>query len=190
MHSMSHSKEERIVRVIVSVLMICILFVSGCASMFNGTKDTLYVRSNEPDTTFFCNNREIGKGTSAIVTVPKKDLETSRLRAEKVGCREKTTPIVTQFDATTLLGILIDYGLISILVVDFGVNGATTKAKQTEYILTPECTSPSQQMIQPAVLTQPPAEAPTYEAPKAETPKAETPKPAAPKPSDEMPNMF
>jgi hypothetical protein len=45
----------------------------------------------------------------------------------------------TSFDAITLLGILIDFGLITILVIDWGITGAVTKAAQTDYALTPDC---------------------------------------------------
>ena len=140
---------------IITVIMICAVFLSGCASIFNGTKDTIYVRSNEPDTTFYANNREIGRGTNAIAIIPKKQLDSTKLRVEKAGCNEKTTPLETQFDATTLLGILIDYGIISILVIDMGINGATSRVAQNEYVLTPECAMPSQKLIQPALPAQP-----------------------------------
>jgi uncharacterized protein YceK len=140
---------------IITVIMICAVFMSGCASIFHGTKETIYVRSNEPDTTFYANNREIGKGNNAIVTIPKNKLDSTKLRAEKAGCTEKTTALETEFDATTLLGILIDYGLISILVVDLGINGATHRVAQNDYILTPECATASQKLMQQPSPAQP-----------------------------------
>ncbi len=129
---------------IISLIVVVAFFASGCASIFHGTKDTVYLRSEEPDTHFYCNNRDIGIGTSAVVSINKKDLSSTTLRAEKTGCTTKTTPIETEFDGTTLLGILIDWGLISILVVDWGANGAVTRASQNDYVLTPNC--PKQQV--------------------------------------------
>jgi hypothetical protein len=123
----------------IALVVILSFFVSSCASLFNGTKDTVYVRSEEPDTHFFANTRDIGRGTNAVTTISKKDLSNTVLRAEKVGCNTKSAPIETKFDPTTLLGILIDFGIISILLVDWAATGAVTKADQTDYILTPEC---------------------------------------------------
>lgn len=123
----------------ISLVVIVSFLFSGCAAMFNGTKEQISVRSEEADTHFFLNDKEIGKGTSAVVSIPKKKLKDSILRAEKAGCSEQTTLIETRFDAVSLLGLLIDLGLISILVVDWGATGAVTKADKTNYVLTPLC---------------------------------------------------
>jgi hypothetical protein len=123
--------------------------MSGCASMFHGTKDMIHVRSEEPDTQFYANNRDIGKGTSAVTTISKKDLGNTVLRAEKKGCNAKSSPIEKEFDAITLLGVLIDFGIITILLIDWAATGAVEKASQTDYVLTPECPKqqPQQQPI-------------------------------------------
>lgn len=125
----------------ISLVVIMALLMSGCASMFHGTKENIHVRSDEPGTVFFVNNREIGKGTSASTTIPKKRLGDATLMAKKAGCLSKSSPVETQFDGITLLGILIDLGIVSILIVDWGSTGAVTKAAQTNYILTPDCTN-------------------------------------------------
>lgn len=121
----------------VSALLISTIFLSGCASMFSGTKETIYVRSNLPNTTFFANGRELGTGTSAVATIPKKKLSETTLRAEKKGYHTVSTPVETSFDPVTLLGVLLDYGIVSIVCVDWLGTGAVTKAAQTDYILTP-----------------------------------------------------
>jgi len=122
----------------VSALLASTFFLSGCASMFSGTTETIYIRSNLPETKFYANERELGTGTSAIVTIPKKKLSKTTLRAEKKGYHSKTTPIDTSFDPVTLLGVLIDYGIFTIVCIDGLGTGAITKAAQTDYILTPE----------------------------------------------------
>lgn len=132
----------------ISLVVLISFLLTGCASIFNGTKETIYVRSDEPDTKFFVNNREIGKGTSAVTIVPKSNLSHAVLRAEKTGCNTKSSPIETSFDAVSLLGILIDWGIISILIIDWAINGAVTKAAQVDYVLTPECLQQSQQNVQ------------------------------------------
>ena len=88
---------------------------------------------------FFANNRELGRGTSAITTIPKKNLKNTVLRVEKENCHSKSSPIETSFDGITLLGILLDFGIVSILLVDWAATGAVNQAAQTDYILTPEC---------------------------------------------------
>ncbi|MBI3585445.1 MAG: hypothetical protein HY096_16035 [Nitrospinae bacterium] len=123
----------------IAVIVVISFFVSSCAAMFHGTKESIHVRSEESDTSFFVNERSIGKGTSAVTTVPKNKLKSVVLRAEKEGCNTKSSPIETEFDSITLLGVLLDLGIVSILVIDWGATGAVTKASQTDYVLTPEC---------------------------------------------------
>lgn len=120
-------------------------YLSGCAAMFSGTSDTIFIRSEEPGTRFLANERDLGTGTSTVVQLSKKDLGDTVLRAQKAGCDERVSPISTSFDPITLLGLFVDFGLISILVVDWLATGAVTKASQDQYVLTPVCaTAPSQ----------------------------------------------
>ncbi len=131
---------------IISLVVMVALISSGCASIFHGTKETISVHSDEPDTHFYCNGRDLGIGTMGMVTIDKKDLSSSVIRAEKKGCGTKTAQIATSFDGICLLGVLIDFGIITILVVDWGATGAVTKASQNDYNLTPDC--PKQQPLQ------------------------------------------
>ena len=110
---------------IVSIVVMLSFFISSCAAMFHGTKETIHVRSEEADTIFFVNNREIGKGTSGVTSLTKKELKSVVLRAEKSGCNTKSSPIETEFDSVTLLGILLDFGIVSILLIDWGATGAS-----------------------------------------------------------------
>lgn len=113
--------------------------LTGCAAIFNGTTETLYVRSEEPDTRFYLNERDLGTGTSAVTTVRKKELGRATFRTTKDGCNTQTMPVQTAFDPVTLLGVFIDFGIISIVGIDWLATGAVTKAAQTDYVLTPEC---------------------------------------------------
>lgn len=122
-----------------TILIALTFFMNSCAAMFHGTKETIHLRSEKPDTIFFAGDVEIGRGSTAVTTIPKKKLSKTTLRAEKSGCSPKTSPIETQFDAISLLGLLLDLGLISILAVDLGATGAIHEATQTDYVLTPEC---------------------------------------------------
>jgi hypothetical protein len=112
---------------------------TGCATMLSGTNEILTVRSNEQDTKFFFNQMEIGNGTSAVTNVSKRDLSGSTLKAEKPGCSFAEVPVMTQFDPLTLLGILWDWGIFSIFLIDWAATGAVTKATVKNYITTPGC---------------------------------------------------
>ena len=83
-------------------------------------------------------NEEIGTDNTSV-TISKKKLKKVEFYAKKDGCQTRSTGIETKFDATSLLGILIDFGLITILVVDWGINGAVTEAERTNYVLNPVC---------------------------------------------------
>lgn len=61
------------------------------------------------------------------------------ITARKEGCEAVTVPVSKSFDATTLLGILIDFGIISILVVDGAGTGAWKKFDQTSFVVDPRC---------------------------------------------------
>ncbi len=115
-----------------------ILVNAGCASMFSGTTQNLLVKSDQKGTKLYLNNDEIGTDT-ATVQISKKNLKNSVLIAKKAGCTDAQTTIPTKFDATSLLGILIDFGLITVLVVDWGVTGAVNEAERTSFILNPTC---------------------------------------------------
>lgn len=119
-------------------IFITITFLSGCASMFHGSTDKIAVQTSDPDAEIFVDNRPVGKG-SAIFSHRKKDLGSTIISVRKEGCQPSQTYITGSFDATTLLGLFIDGGLISILMVDGLATGAWVKADQTNYYLNPVC---------------------------------------------------
>lgn len=121
---------------ILSAGALSVLLLGGCAAMFNGTTDSIQVRSDVPGTTIYANDERIG-GQSAAFKANKKD--DYFIRVEKPGCEPKTVAVEKTFDATSLLGLLIDGGVISILAVDWGATGAVNKAKQTHYTINPIC---------------------------------------------------
>lgn len=121
-------------------LMLCtLIFMTSCASIINGTQDRLNFRSDVTGTKFYLNDTELIGTDTASIKISKKDLSDTVIYAKKDGCTTSMQTIDTRFDATTLLGILIDFGLISILVVDLAINGATSKADRTNYVLSPRC---------------------------------------------------
>ncbi|NOY73693.1 MAG: hypothetical protein GXP14_15230 [Gammaproteobacteria bacterium] len=112
------------------------VLLSGCASMFNGTSQELHVRSNDDNVKFYVNEAYIGKG-SAVTTLKKKN--EYMITAKKEGCDLVTRPITKSFDGTTLLGLFIDLGIFSILLIDGAATGAWQSFDQTNYIIDPIC---------------------------------------------------
>jgi len=108
--------------------------LTGCASVIKGSSDTVTVNSLEKGTTIYVNGAARGVDT-ASVSVKKGKPHT--LRVEKEGCQPVTGETTESFDPTSLLGILIDFGLISI-PIDL-MSGAAWKVEPTTYTLTPIC---------------------------------------------------
>jgi len=122
---------------ITTMILLFTFALSGCASIINGSTQQISVNSNDRDAEIYANNMHIGTG-SAVTSFKKK--EEYVITARKEGCNDATMVASKSFDATTLLGILIDLGLISILLVDGAINGAWNKFDQTHYTLSPSCT--------------------------------------------------
>ena len=104
--------------------------------MFSGSKDTITIRSNDDNAKIYLNEGYLGK-SSAVAVINKKDDYV--IRVSKKGCSDKIIPVTRSLDGTTLLGLFIDFGLITILVVDGLATRAWHKADQTSYVIDPEC---------------------------------------------------
>jgi hypothetical protein len=117
-------------------LLTVITLLSGCASMFNGESQQVAIRSNQPDVDLYVNEAFIGRG-NGITTFKKKDEYV--ITARKEGCMPVSIPASKSFDATTLLGVFIDFGIISILAIDGAGTGAWRKFDQTSYVIDPQC---------------------------------------------------
>lgn len=120
----------------VSALVAWISFTSGCATIFNGSTQTMNIRSNDEQARLYVNDEYMGKGHATYTFKKKGDYV---IKAEKAGCRTNSLAPQKSFDPTTLLGILIDWGLISILVVDGAATGSWQKFTQTSYVIDPDC---------------------------------------------------
>ncbi len=110
--------------------------MTGCATMFHGSTQQIAIRSNVPGTELFANEAYIGKDNGVTVFQKNKNYV---LTARKAGCTDNSLPASKSFDATTLLGVFIDWGLISILMVDGAGTGAWNQFDQTSYVLDPHC---------------------------------------------------
>jgi len=121
--------------VLISVISISII-TTGCAAMFNGTTQVINIRSNNDDAKIFVNEQYMGKKSTVYTFKKNKNYV---IRAEKEGCKDNVIIPEKTFDPTTLLGILIDWGIISILVVDGAATGAWQEFDQTSYVIDPQC---------------------------------------------------
>lgn len=125
-------------RLLGSGLIFLTLSISGCAAMFHGTSEQVSINSNDPATELYVNGAYVGRG-HAITSFKKRDNYV--ISARKSGCTEHFQPVNKSFDAITLLGFFVDWGLVSILVVDGAATGAWQHFDQTSYIINPNCSA-------------------------------------------------
>ncbi len=117
-------------------IVVAMLSTSGCAALFNGTSTMLHVRSEVEGAKIYFDDEYMGV-QDVVVKVSKKD--TPIFRAKKDGCTDGVSPAERRFDAVTLLGLFIDFGIVSILVVDWAATGAVRDFARTTYIVNPHC---------------------------------------------------
>jgi hypothetical protein len=106
----------RLIKTALSLLIF--LNVTGCASMFSGSQQTLVVKTTE-GAEIYIDGRYVG--TSLIKREVARDMS-HEIRVEKDGC-ENSFRTQSKFNKTSLLGVLVDAGLISI-PIDFATGAA------------------------------------------------------------------
>ena len=116
------------------IILPAMLMASGCASMIKGSSDNITVNSLEKGTVLYVDGAARGMD-NAMINVKKG--KPHHIRAEKEGCQPVSTETGESFDATSLLGLLIDAGIITI-TTDL-ISGAAWKIEPTTYTLTPIC---------------------------------------------------
>lgn len=104
--------------------------LSSCAAMFSGTSDNLTITSETKGAEIFVNDQFVGTG-SGTYRAPKNQSHIITVRKE--GCDDQQIAVNKEFDPLTLLGVFIDFGIVSILIVDGAATGAWRKASQTVY---------------------------------------------------------
>jgi hypothetical protein len=133
---------------------------TSCAYLFHGTSDQVNVYSGDPNALLYLDDQLIGRG-NASATLDRDRKYT--ITAKAPGCENSTVITNDKFDPTSLLGILIDFGIISILVIDMAATGAAWKTYPLSYTVTPICPGETPSMIHPptpSVQPAPPADAP------------------------------
>ena len=119
-----------------AIAIILCISTTGCATMFHGPTQMVSIRSNVDDAKLYVNEAYVGKG-SGVATFHKNKSYT--IVARKEGCSDGVALPTKSFDAVTLIGILIDFGIISILIIDGACTGAWTQFDQTSYVVDPQC---------------------------------------------------
>ena len=105
---------------------------SSCATIFSGGHDIITLTSAEKGTTFYVDG--VLCGTDSVQVEVKRG-HRHALRAEKDGFQSVTIESGEQWDALSLLGILIDFGIFTI-PLDF-LMGGCWKTTPTLYNITP-----------------------------------------------------
>jgi hypothetical protein len=150
----------------------------GCAWMFHGTSDEIHIQSLDPKAELYVNDQPVGIGYAT--TTVERD-KTATIEARAPGCETRTEQTGSKFDGISLLGLLIDLGIISILVVDMGATGAAWKTYPLTYTVTPICPDAATPRVsgQPASGADLPATPQAEPAPAASTPSPEQTVPLA-----------
>jgi hypothetical protein len=125
---------HKALRIIMSVIIP--ISLTGCAAMFHGSTQMVSIRSNHDDAKLYVNEAYIGKGNGVATFQKRKNYV---IRAQKDGCSDTTAIPTKSFDALTLLGVFIDFGIISILVIDGAATGAWAQFDQTSFVVDPNC---------------------------------------------------
>lgn len=110
---------------------ICLL--SGCASMLNGDHQIVTVKT-EQDTEIFVDGVYAGKGYTKL-KLPR-DVQ-HEVRVSKEGCEDATLVTQPNFNETSLLGVFVDFGLVSI-PTDF-MTGAAWDIEPSDMTLAANC---------------------------------------------------
>jgi len=128
-------------RIFRTVLLLVLSFqLMSCATILHGSTDQVEILSTAPDTEIYINDvyRGIaGPEQPLEVTIPKRGRVT--FVGKKPSCREGETVVRRSVDPATFLGILIDGGLFSILLVDIVGTNAFVHVEKNSYLLELEC---------------------------------------------------
>jgi len=111
-----------------------VFWLSACATIIRGGHDTLTVNSLEKGSVIYVDGVPRGK-EHAQLEVERGNTHT--ILVKKEGCQDVTAQTGESFDAVSLLGVFIDFGIISI-PVDL-ISGSAWKTKPKTYTVTPIC---------------------------------------------------
>lgn len=108
--------------------------LSGCSSVINGTTDSIAVRSSNPSAKLYIDG--VPYGTEGAVFSAKRG-RNYIIEAKSEGCQTGTVVTDDKFDATTLLGVFVDFGIFTI-PTDL-ISGAAWKPASEIIMVNPIC---------------------------------------------------
>ncbi len=109
--------------------LLLIIVSAGCGSIMRGSTQEIPIASNPSGATVIVNGQE--RGETPLTVELKRKLQRHRIEVTKEGFHSYETDLVRTMSAGSSVGnLLIDFGLISHLIVDKGTGGC--------YILHPE----------------------------------------------------
>lgn len=114
----------------------------ACATIINGSTERIEVAANVSDTRVYVNDVFIGQAGPQHplrIEIPKRGLLT--FTGKKENCSTAETKIVRRLDPVTFLGLILDMGLITIIVVDWLGTNAIYRSSYQNYYLNLGCTS-------------------------------------------------
>lgn len=120
------------------LLLLVTVQVTGCAYMFHGNTDQITIQSVDPQAELYLENAIIGKGTASATVERNRKYS---ITAKKAGCSDQSVQTGDKFDAISLLGLFLDLGIVSILIVD-NASGAMWKTYPLVYHVNPVCPGP------------------------------------------------
>lgn len=122
------------------ILVGSLLINSGCATIFHGSTDSIEIKVDKPAAKVFINEVPIGitsPDQSLKAEIPKRG--NVIISIEHESCKTEEYKINRTIDPVTFLGLLIDGGIFSILVVDILGTNAFVKADQTYFEFELDC---------------------------------------------------
>lgn len=122
------------------LVIISILINSGCATIINGSTDSIEIKVDKPGSKVFINQVPIGtvtEGQNLKAEISKKG--NIVISIEHDSCKKEEYKINRTIDPVTFLGLLIDGGIFTILVVDILGTNAFVKADQTYFEFELDC---------------------------------------------------
>lgn len=117
---------------LVASILVIIPFSGSCASIISGGHDTISVTSTEKGTAIYIDG--VLRGTDSVEAEVKRG-HRHEIRAEKDGCQTVAFETSESWDATSLLGVLIDFGIVTV-PLDFLIGGCW-KTSPTLYTVSP-----------------------------------------------------
>ena len=114
-----------------TAIIVCLMSLSGCATIFGDSNDKITIHSNDPDAKILVNGNQIGTG-NAVYSLPRG--KTAILTASKKGCHDVSMPTDQVLAGATFVNLIFWPGYL----ID-AASGAIHKAGTLDYTLTPNC---------------------------------------------------